>query len=205
MKKKNKSKRVGKTFEWKICKQLSLALTKGLRKDIFVPTIGSGAQNTVNKRNDQIIEHQTGDITFNDPIGKPLIDKWSIEAKKGYGKKRKTQTGLIKSSWCILDIFDSQQKCPKLLEFWEQCIRDASESNKLPVLIFERNNRSTCICINLKLFVVLKHTYGNLSCNYCKLTLNNDIFFILNFSDFLSWVNDLSQYLEKYNGEENKT
>jgi len=173
----------GRGYEWTICKELSLAFTNGKREDVFSPTDTSGARATMRKKAGKTTEGQHGDITYNDPIGKPLIDLWNCECKIGYGTKRKNKEGIVKTNWCVLDLIDSQQKETQLESFWKQCCRDAEITKREPVLIFRRNNRSTCIAFRTNYFGDPEEDYGP------YIYLSNLDIFIFNFKEFLKSIN----------------
>jgi hypothetical protein len=206
-KKKRNSKRIGKGFEWEVCKKLSSSC-KG--KDIFMPTKGSGLRGTVRKKAEQdSLVTQHGDITYENLIGKPLIDIWSIECKSGYTKTRETKQGITKTGWCVLDCIEGNNN-PKFLEFWLQAIEDAEVSNREPVLIFRRANKQACITFDYDYFFdVLKPLNNKLfkEWDYDSISLNIEktILFIMSFSDFLDWTNNnLLNFAKEITSEKNK-
>lgn len=143
----------GRSFEWEISKILSAWITDSTRDDIFMPTVSSGAMYTSRKKSGKDTKNQGGDITSNDILGDNFIEKFNIELKTGYSKKSKRKDGIIvQSNWCILDILDSKEKIPLFISFWEQCRKSAEETNRIPLLIFRRQNRIPLIAMTYKFY-----------------------------------------------------
>ena len=186
--KKGASKQKGNKFEIDIAKKLSLLWSNGNEDDIFWRSQTSGGRATVRNRAGKTTEKQVGDLTYDKPEGKPLIDNWCFELKSGYSKiskKKKDEGALItKSNWCILDLLDSKQKETTFEAFWIQCLEAAKLVNRTPILIFKRNNKSACITLPHKEFKKLNRFFNVY--NYSTITLNNLI--ILNFEEFSTWV-----------------
>ena len=130
---------------------------------------------------------QSGDITCSDQEGELLIKSWSIEIKTGYGikKKKEEKTEIVR--WDVLDFLDSTQKKPVLQKMWNQCKRDADLTNKIPVLIFRRNNRTPCICFTDKYFYVLLDFFGG----QCPVYICSMNLVILSLTDFFEWIVDI--------------
>lgn len=209
-KKKRNSKAIGKGFEWEICRKLSLACSNGKDKDIFMPTKGSGLRGTIRKKanqDSQVTQH--GDITFENTIGKPLIDIWSIECKTGYTITRKTKQGITKTEWCILDCIEGNNN-PKFLEFWLQAMEDAEASNRTPVLIFRRANKQPCITFDYSYFYDVLNPLGNIlfkEWDYDSISLNigGTTLFTMSFPDFLDWINNnLLTFIKEISNERTK-
>lgn len=104
----------GSGFERAICKQLSLWWTDGERDDIFWRTSGSGARAKVRGKKQTF--GQYGDVQATDPIGQPLIDRFTIEIKRGYNDAT------------LSDFLDQIRKKggtkPLLQKFMEQVMED---------------------------------------------------------------------------------
>jgi hypothetical protein len=130
----------GGAFENEICKQLSLWWSDGQRDDLLRRTAGSGGKATSRWKGGKNTANEHGDISFSDEIIKPFIDRYNIECKTGYASKIK---------WDVLDIIDSKQKSTVLEKFWNQCKEDALKSHRIPLLIFRRNGRGKCICLEV--------------------------------------------------------
>ena len=131
----------GGAFEREVATKLSLWFSEGEREDIFYRSHSSGARFTSRKKSDKDTAYQSGDITCSDPIGEPLINKWSVECKTGYGK------------WDVLDYIEGKVKRFRLSEFWEQACKDAER--KEPILIFRRKGKGVCVCIRTEFYMRL--------------------------------------------------
>ena len=174
----------GGGFENEVHAELSLWFSEGERDDLFGRSDGSGGRFTRRQKKGKDTANQGGDICFCHPEGEPLIKIWSIECKTGYGAKNKVkdadgdvikipvyspkQKGVIVawkdkvalSPWGVLDYIDSKQKKTVLQLMWEQCKRDADLTNRIPVLIFRRNLKLKCICIDTQYFYRLSGYFG---------------------------------------------
>lgn len=87
MAKKGSGSSKGSAYEREMCKAFSLWWTGDEREDVFWRTSGSGARAKVRGRAGADTAGQHGDIGATDPIGKPLIDLFTIEIKRGYSAK----------------------------------------------------------------------------------------------------------------------
>lgn len=74
----------GSSYEREMCKRFSLWWTKGERDDIFWRSSGSGARAKVRGRAGRDTAGQHGDMAATDPVGKPFIDAFTVEMKRGY-------------------------------------------------------------------------------------------------------------------------
>lgn len=198
--KKGKGKNKGNSFQWSVCKSLSLAWTDGERDDIFCPSQSSGARATQRHKSGKETKYQSSDITFSDPIGEPLIRFFNIECKTGYGRKSKDSKGqVVKTNWDLLDLLDSKQSDPVILSFWKQCKEDALKNNTEPILIFRRNNRGTCICFPFSM-------EGNSNINITKIgsvveetiPLEKQLAIFLNFEKDNAIVMGLNYFLKNF-------
>lgn len=176
----------GGNFEREVAKDLSLWWTENERDDVFWHTGGSGARATTRKKFGKDTKYQFGDISFTDPIGKPLIDRWNIECKTGYGKSRKKNDKRLVTNWCVLDVIDSKQQTPVFIEFWEQCRKDAEESGREPILIFRRNQMQKCIVLTSREINRLWEMLGSPYRSASTIQVNGNLI-IMNLSDFLVW------------------
>ena len=194
----------GNNFENEICREISLNWSKGTDDTIFIRTDNSGGRATSRKKTGKKIEFQSGDIGFNNPIGKPLIDRWNMEAKSGYQKTRKTKCGITKTNWGVLDLLDGSEKEPYFLLFWEQCYSEAADTDREPILFFRRNNRQSCIALRREYFEILTRFFGssyNLFNYQIQLWIGIEEIVILNFKEFMKWANDLKGFVENYYGK----
>ncbi|MDY0314741.1 MAG: hypothetical protein RBR32_06660 [Bacteroidales bacterium] len=196
----------GKGFEWEICRALSYNWTQGtINDDVFCPTDSSGGRATKRRKKGKKTEYKSADIGLAHPIGELLIKHWSMEAKSGYVKKRKTKIGVTKDQWSILDFLDSKQEKPIFEEFWDQCLNDADITQREPILFFRRNNRKACTAIYKSLFNRLNNFFGKPKMQYLIFSSEFGDIIIMNFNEFLEWCHDLKsfiEYLEKGNGKE---
>lgn len=167
----------GGDFERKIAKKLSLWFTNGERDDIFWRTQSSGGRFTQRAKNNQNTENQGGDITFTDPIGKPLIDFWNLELKKGYSKTN------------LLNHIDSN-KNTEFESLWNQCLNDADKCNKEPMLILKRDRKKEVVFINKSVYNKLIDEAGYHT--PCKLIVlvyeNRDKIIGMELDNFLNWI-----------------
>ncbi len=76
----------GSNFEREVCKKLSLWWTKGRKDDIFWRTAGSGGRATNRHKVNKRTAGSYGDICCLDEIGKPLLDVFTFELKRGYSR-----------------------------------------------------------------------------------------------------------------------
>ena len=104
----------GAPFERELSKQLSLWWTNGENDAVFWRSSQSGGRATTREKSGKKTKGQYGDIAVTDPIGQPLIELVSIEAKNGYNNRD------------IMQFLDTK-KVPKgsLQEFINQASRDA--------------------------------------------------------------------------------
>jgi len=190
------SKSKGGSFEREIAALLSLWWSDSERDDIFYRSQSSGGRFTVRKKVGKDTALQGGDITCSDPSGEPLIKKWSIEIKTGYGTKKqikdkdgeKVKDEMIR--WDILDIIDSKQRETILEKMWQQSYRDAVLTDRTPILIFRRNGRSPCIMFDDHLKQELENYFGKV-CNKCSIILDwFDTYTIMPLQDFFEWIPD---------------
>lgn len=196
------SKGKGSAFEREIANKLSLWWTEGERDDIFWRSDNSGGRATMRRKAGKLTEGQAGDITYRDPIGKPLIDVFNIEAKTGYAQKSKNKTGETVTNWSLLDLIDSNQKDPVFLKFWRQSSEEAEVTNREPILIFRRNRRKACICLCDDIFLWLvfyaQEKGVNLKLGDVSDILNikhkNTNLIIMNFDEFLNLFIEPQKY-----------
>lgn len=183
---KKKSKRTGRSLEWSCCRSLSLNFSNEDSDELFSPSRGSGSIFTRRMKSGKGASVQQGDLVLSHSDGQLFTDLFSLECKLGYMGKRKTDKGIIKTTWGPLDILDSQQDKTTLQEFWEQTIKDAQE--KEPLLCFRRNNRSTCIVMYQDVYQKCVHLFGIPKGDVLNIDFNSHDLIILNFKFFLEWV-----------------
>jgi hypothetical protein len=117
------SQRKGSAFERKICKALSLWVSKGRRRDLFWRSAMSGGRAKIFRRQGHDMRHQAGDICSVSPDGHVLTDYWCIECKI----YRDLQ----------LDNFIFGLPGP-VLRFWKQTCDEAHRSGRHPMLIAQQ-------------------------------------------------------------------
>jgi len=74
----------GGDYEREVCKQFSLWWSDGKRDDIFWRTAGSGGRATIRAKSKIATANSSGDMCYLDDIGKPFIDYFLPEIKRGY-------------------------------------------------------------------------------------------------------------------------
>jgi len=188
----------GPNFERIVCTKLSLWWTHGKRDDVFMRTSGSGGKATARRKKGKDTPFQGGDITFSDPIGEPLIREFSIETKTGYGVTRKTKKGKTRTNWCILDIIDgTKTKHPEVfMDMWEQTTAEADASNRIPLLIFRRQQKKICIAMFSSFYMILTGWFNHPTCN--RVTLKTpQLITIMGLDDFFEWVTDIRVITER--------
>jgi len=191
----------GGSFEREICCLLSLWLTNNERDDVFGRSDASGGRFTSRWKRGKSTANMSGDITFTDIIGEPLIKSWNIEAKTGYGSNEriKDEAGnvikKIQHQWDLLDLLDSRQKETVFETMWSQCCRDAGLTNRIPVLIFRRNQRKICIAITSDYLRELVKYYGPPPCRRVRYDFEETHVFILPLKECLEWLHDFDKFL----------
>ncbi len=176
----------GSSFEREISVRLSLWWTQNFenpREDIFWRTSGSGARATSRSKSKKKTAYEHGDITFIDPIGKPFIDCFLIECKRGYSDEID-----------ILDLFHREEKST-IYFWWTKILKEAEIANrKNCLLIFKRNRRPELCMINKSFFDNFHPYLGNYPHKTIEINKNS---YIIRLDDFLSWLN--SEVFELYN------
>lgn len=189
-----KGKGKGPAWEREVARILSRWWTFGKRDDIFWRTAGSGARATVREKKGKKTPYQYSDITFTDPIGKPLLDLFCIELKKGYGKFDLLEvidavpvtphTRTLKDGR-VLEI--KPQGAPLIIQFWGEICRDAYFSDRVPMLIFCRQNRKPVVAISKKVALVLVDFIGTGLFPTLTMDIGEPVVFF-NLENFLDWL-----------------
>jgi hypothetical protein len=124
--KRSKGKQKGSAFERKICKHLSLWVSKGKDEDLFWRSAMSGGRATVHarKKGGKLQRRHAGDISATSAEGCSLTDRFFIECKS------------YKNLDLLAFLF---KKSGKLYGFWEEAIAQADKYGKQPVLIGKQN------------------------------------------------------------------
>lgn len=137
----------GSQFERDTCRQLSLWWTNNVRDDVFWRTSQSGGRATTRAKAGRALEAKGayGDVTNIDPVGAPLIDRVSIELKRGY------------SRYSIQDLLDAKSGPNNLFEqFVAQARRDAEASGRTWMLVWRRDRREPVIVCDEGLLTALR-------------------------------------------------
>lgn len=140
----------GGAFERDLCRDLSLWWSRGKRDDIFWRTSGSGGR--AKRRSGRSTFGQHGDIQATDPIGQPLIDLVTIEAKKGYN--RSTPHDAID---CLPRHSAKHGRSVHHLQEWERFVEQAKEDSGNAgtphwILIHKRDRRATIVFLQWRFF-----------------------------------------------------
>jgi len=175
----------GSASERETCKTLSLWWTDGERDDIFWRTAGSGSRATMRMKSSVDTKYQYGDITFTDPIGKPLIDLLLIENKSGY-----------KDTISVLDFVDSPKKIPQLTKWMEKAEKERRDAERpYSVIIFRRTRKSKCILIPIDLFSLIESYSGIYLGPMIRFYKHREVtnYMIVEFEPFLHWFHPAQQ------------
>lgn len=194
-----KKPRSGRTLEREVSKLFSLNYSNGERDDLFKPSSMSGGRATVRLKSGKTTAFQHGDICLNDPEGKLFLELFSVECKLGYMGQRKTDKGIVKTTWGPLDILDSDQKETTLETFWNQAVTNANKSNREPILCFRRNNRAMCITIDKTLYKKIVDWFYHPDEHMLKVYFKESYSLVIfNFKYFLKWINlkELCEYIQ---------
>lgn len=116
----------GSSYEREISKKLSLWLSEGKRDDLLWRTQNSGGRFTTRRKLGIDTQNQDGDITSTDPEAQFFSDRYTLELKR-YGDV---------NLWGLLT-----KKGGGIILFWKQTIRQASDSNKIPILIVKQDRK----------------------------------------------------------------
>jgi hypothetical protein len=124
----------GSGAEREIAKDFSLWWTAGERDDTIWRTAGSGARWTTRAKAGKATSNSVGDLSYIDPIAKPLFDLVVIESKIGYDK-----------SIDVLGVIDSNKK-NVLEEWWVKVENERLQSNRTySWVVFKRTRKNRCI------------------------------------------------------------
>lgn len=202
----------GSDFENEICRLLSMWWTDGERDDVFIRTRISGGMATSRRKSGRNMAFQQGDITFNDPIGKPLIDFWHLELKTGYAAKSKSKAKKLLergiqqvtvTNWCALDLLDGSAKVPMMLSLWNQCWDESRITNRTPILIFRRNLKRPCIAFTGMYYDELVEYFGSGPARFIRIyhdsseNLLHDGLCVFPLEDFFEWIPNIRPALVK--------
>ena len=177
-------KRKGGEFERDFCKKLSLWWTEGERDDVFFRTSGSGGRASVRAEKGKKTSYHYGDITCVPGVdGETFLDLFMVELKRGYGK------------WCILDILDSKQKIPIIVNFWkdmerkiERIIEVDSTIKIEPLLVFQRNYRSEVVVLSFFAWNCIEDCVGKFKGSVLEVKVNSMRIKMIKLKAFFNWI-----------------
>ena len=137
----------GSGFERWQCRFLSLWWSAGEDPDVF------WRNRTRKKKGMELLQY--GDVMAAKPEGMQFTEVFNVELKKGYSKRGRKGHRLV--PWDLLDTIDyvetKARKQPRssvvIMDFWQQCSRDARLSNRLPMLIFQRDYHVAVVCMRV--------------------------------------------------------
>ncbi len=170
--KKSTSKSKGSEFERIIAKRLTLWISGQSKEYWFWRTPSSGAMGTLGN---SVVA--SGDIISIKQEGEWFLNRYSIEVKNGYPNSsfHKHLKGV---------------KNDEIRIFWEQCVRDATRADKLPLLIYKKKHYNALIgvsdfdeVINLKL-----RNIPSITMKWC----DNDTLPICHFFDIEEYLNNVT-------------
>lgn len=116
----------GSAFERRVCKDLSLWVSKGKREDLFWRSAMSGGRSTVRAAKGKLTEHQSGDISSVHPAGHALTNPYYLECK--FYRDLNAAALVFKNGGT-------------LAEFWKVACKEAARYRKEPMLILKQNQQ----------------------------------------------------------------
>jgi len=128
----------GSNYERTICKTLSNWWTKDRDDGIFWRTSNSGGRATVRGRKGKKTTGQAGDICAIDPVGKPFVDRITLEVKRGY------------PAASLHALLDKPAKAkPQIYETWIAQAKASQKEAGTPFwgIIHQRDRRETIMTI----------------------------------------------------------
>jgi len=196
----------GQDFERDTCKKLSLWYSNGEREDYFWRTAGSGARATSRFKKAKSTENSAGDVGYLDISGKPFIDYFMLELKRGFTKKRRKNYEKIKAAIAIndsenkalkravkennskgidvLDFIDSNGSV-LLDEWWNKAEKECIQAGRKEVLfIFKRDGKKPCVMMHQLFFATLCAVFDEGT----ELIMIHNKYVIISLDRFLEWV-----------------
>jgi len=169
----------GGQFERDTSKLLSKWWTDDERDDVFWRSSQSGGRATVRAKKGMKTANSYGDIACLDEIGRPLLNYFCLELKRGYSKDTD-----------VLAFIDSKQKTPMILQFWQQCERDRENAeSKHSMVIFKRDRKEIICVLNRKCLMEIATYCGRPSHQYLSYRSLNYRLVMMKLVDFLRWAN----------------
>lgn len=177
----------GDQFERDCCRYLSKWWTNGKNDDV----IWRNRTRRTTKTPKNIL--QLGDIVATNTIALPFVETFNVEIKTGYSKTKKGER--VKNiPWDILDLIDSTKpRGAKVFnQFWEQTLRDARLSERLPLLIFKRDFHVPVACMRTMHVIELEDWMGKIKHKYDYLIFapksTTDSIDFFRMDDFFLWL-----------------
>lgn len=141
--------RKGSAFERKICKQLSEwwseALEGTARDDIFWRSSQSGGRATQRAKSGKNTFGSQGDIAAVDPVGRPLLEVFTLELKRGRSHGNLGD--------CIDSANDKRRKPNKFEETLLQAIGQAQAAKSQSWLVIAQRDRRRCMVYGERRFL----------------------------------------------------
>lgn len=125
-------KQKGSAFERKICKALSLWVSRGKDEDLFWRSAMSGGRATVARRKGTNLARQAGDITATAPEGHQLTDVFFIECKN------------VKTLGVTNFVYN---RGSPIRGFWDVACEQADKHGREPMLIAKENHGITLVLV----------------------------------------------------------
>lgn len=144
-KKANTSKAKGGAFERKICKQLSLWVSKGKQDDLFWRSAMSGGRATLGIQKGIVRKGQMGDVSAISKLGQVLIREFVIELK--HVKNMNVESGILYGTKA------------GLRTYWAKLLEECNAAYKYPMLIGRSNNRPVLLITDLSTGSKLQNSF----------------------------------------------
>jgi hypothetical protein len=126
-------KNKGSAFERSVCQKLSMWISQDKHDDLFWRSSMSGGRATVMFKKGGENRTQCGDITAIHPDGNPLTDKFLISCK--FYRDLKIAGAVLGNKG-------------GLSAFWAECVEEAKNHKKLPLLIAKQNQIPPIACLS---------------------------------------------------------
>lgn len=141
----------GSQFEKDVCKAFSLWITNNKRDDIFYKTSGSGGRATHRQKQNKTTAFSAGDMSFNDILGRRLIEYFLVEIKRGYNNKMK-----------VMSLIDKTIKGePSIVKWFKKGEVERKQNNRrATIIIFRRDYCKTVIALKEQTYIELENIVG---------------------------------------------
>lgn len=131
--KKGGGKQKGSEFERQVCKDLSMWISGGQRKDLFWRSAMSGGRATLALKKSESAVSQAGDVSAIDQLGYDFIKTYLVECKAYKNLNFHHMLSMSNGEF---------------VTFWLKVKDDASLNRKQPMLIAKQNYIPTIVCVN---------------------------------------------------------